>query len=185
MENSPSPPAVPDLQPVLTGPGVRLSPLRSEHWPALYAAGSDPAIWDGHPARDRWREEAFRAYFESGLASGGAFLIEELPGGAVIGSTRYYGYDPAAREIEIGWTFLIRRCWGGAVNREIKALLLAHALKFADKVVFWVAETNIRSQTALERLGAHRRPGVFVRPEGGDIPHVVYEMTAPPAPGST
>jgi RimJ/RimL family protein N-acetyltransferase len=34
-----------------------------------------------------------------------------------------------AREIEIGWTFLARRHWGGHINGEIKRLMLIHAFQ--------------------------------------------------------
>jgi RimJ/RimL family protein N-acetyltransferase len=142
-------------------------------------AASDAEIWAGHPEPDRYLPEVFRRYFDSGLASGTAFVIEDIATGEAIGSTRYHGYDPVLREIEIGWTFLVRRCWGGACNFEVKTLLVTHALTFVDTVVFWVGETNIRSQRAMERIGALRRPGLSTRPDGS-APHVVYELRRPP-----
>ena len=72
----------------------------------------------------------------------------------IIGSTRFYGYDPEKSEIEIGWTFLARKYWGGRYNGEMKELLLAHAFKFVETVVFLVGEHNIRSQRAMEKIGA-------------------------------
>ena len=72
----------------------------------------------------------------------------------IIGSTRFHGYDPEKSEIEIGWTFLARKCWGGQYNREMKQLMLAHAFKFVENVVFFVGEKNIRSQKATEKIGA-------------------------------
>ena len=72
----------------------------------------------------------------------------------IIGSTRFYGYDPEKTEIEIGWTFLARKYWGGRYNREMKELLLDHAFKFVENVVFLVGEHNIRSQKAMEKIGA-------------------------------
>ena len=72
----------------------------------------------------------------------------------IIGSTRFYGYDPEKSEIEIGWTFLARKYWGGRYNREMKELLLDHAFKFVENVVFLVGEHNIRSQRAMEKIGA-------------------------------
>ena len=72
----------------------------------------------------------------------------------IIGSTRFYGYDPEKTEIEIGWTFLARKYWGGRYNREMKELLLDHAFKFVENVVFLVGEHNIRSRKAMEKIGA-------------------------------
>jgi hypothetical protein len=50
------------------------------------------------------------------------------------------------REVEFGWTFLARSHWGGATDREVKRLMLDHALSFVDTVVFWAGETNWRLQ---------------------------------------
>jgi N-acetyltransferase len=72
----------------------------------------------------------------------------------MIGSTRFYGYDPEKSEIEIGWTFLARKYWGGRFNAEMKRLLLNHAFKFVESVVFFVGEENVRSQKAMEKIGA-------------------------------
>src|SRR5436190_1782114 len=69
-------------------------------------------------------------------------------------STNAVGYDLEKSEIEIGWTFLARKYWGGRYNGEMKELLLAHAFKFVETVVFLVGEHNIRSQRAMEKIGA-------------------------------
>ena len=71
----------------------------------------------------------------------------------IIGSTRFYGYDSEKSEIEIGWTFLARKYWGGRYNAEMKRLLLNHAFKFVETVIFLVGEENIRSQKAMEKVG--------------------------------
>ena len=56
-----------DRQPTLTGPTLRLRPLRAEDWDALYAVASDPQIWALHPAHDRWQEPVFRVFFAEAL----------------------------------------------------------------------------------------------------------------------
>ena len=61
-----------------------------------------------------------------------AFVFVERPTGRLIGSSRYYGYEPKLSEIEIGWTFVVRGHWGGATNREVKRLMLDHAFGFVD-----------------------------------------------------
>jgi RimJ/RimL family protein N-acetyltransferase len=145
-----------ELQPVLTGSLVRLRPLRPGDHDALYAVARDPLIWAQHPARDRHRPEVFRAFFEKALESGGAFLVEDAKTGAVIGSTRYYGYSAEQSEIEIGWTFLARSHWGGIHNGEMKRLMLDHAFRFVRSVVFLIGPENLRSQRAVEKIGAVR-----------------------------
>jgi RimJ/RimL family protein N-acetyltransferase len=145
-----------ELQPTLEGQLLRLRPLREDDWNALFAAASDPLIWEQHPESDRYTEPVFRRYFQGALESGGAFIVIDVKTGDVIGSTRYHGYDPEEREIEIGWTFLARAYWGGVYNREKKALLLRHAFQFVDSVVFLIGPQNIRSQRGTEKIGAVR-----------------------------
>jgi RimJ/RimL family protein N-acetyltransferase len=90
------------------------------------------------------------------MESGGAFVIIDKKTQQIIGSTRFYGHDPEKSEIEIGWTFLARNYWGGRYNRELKQLMLDHAFKFVENVVFYVGENNIRSQKATEKIGGIR-----------------------------
>ncbi|HEX2763227.1 MAG TPA: GNAT family N-acetyltransferase [Allosphingosinicella sp.] len=142
-----------EMQPVLTGEGVELRPLREEDWDALYAVASDPLIWALHPASDRWQEPVFRSFFAEAMAGGGAFAIIDPASGRIIGSTRYHGYDPERSEVEIGWTFLARSHWGGAVNREMKRLMLDHAFRFVESVLFFVGPENWRSRRAVEKIG--------------------------------
>lgn len=162
-----------ELQPRLVGKLIELRPLRTDDWEALYAAARDPLIWEQHPERDRWKEPVFRGFFSGALESGGAFAIVERATGEVIGSTRYHGHDEARSEIEIGWTFLVRRCWGGRYNREMKRMMIEHALQFVDRIVFLIGVENMRSQCAVERLGAMRE-GVVERDDRNGLPARSY-----------
>ena len=143
-----------DLQPTLKGELLELRPLATDDWEELFAVASDPLIWEQHPERDRYTEDVFKAFFKDALESGGAFVVIDCKTHRIIGSTRFHGYDREKSEIEIGWTFLARKYWGGRYNREMKQLMLAHAFKFVQSVVFLVGENNIRSQRATERIGA-------------------------------
>lgn len=161
------------LQPTLHGRLLSLRPLRPEDFSALYTAASDPLIWEQHPASDRYQEPVFRAYFRDALASGGALLATDNKDGQVIGSSRFHGYSERDREIEIGWTFLIRSHWGGLYNREMKQLMLTHAAQFVDRVLFVVGARNRRSQQAVEKLGA-RRSGTRRQADGRE--DLVYTL---------
>ena len=143
-----------DLQPNLKGDLIELRPLRPEDWDDLFAVASDPLIWKQHPESDRYKEEVFRTFFQGALESGGAFVVIDAKSKQIIGSTRFHGYDPEKSEVEIGWTFLARKYWGGRHNREMKQLMLAHAFQFVDNVVFYVGENNMRSRRATEKIGA-------------------------------
>ena len=162
-----------DLQPTLSGRLLELRPLREGDFAALHAAAADPKIWEQHPAHDRWKEDVFREFFREALACGGALIAIDAADGSVIGSSRYYGYDPGRSALEIGWTFLARRCWGGAYNGEMKDLMLAHAFRFVERVIFLVGPTNWRSQRAVEKIGG-RRTGTIAR-DGRES--VAFELT--------
>ena len=167
----------PDRQPVLEGELVRLRPSVPEDWDALFAIASDPLIWEVHPAHDRWQEPVFRAYFDAGIASGGALTIVDKATGAVIGSSRYDNYLPEADEIEIGWTYLARAYWGGTYNREIKRLMLDHIHRFVETATFTVGEGNVRSRGAMAKIGGVLRPGIEMRLMAGEMkPHVIFEI---------
>jgi RimJ/RimL family protein N-acetyltransferase len=98
----------------------------------------------------------FRPYFDSLLDSQEAVVVIDRATDEVVGVSRFHGYDPEASEVEIGWTFLARRYWGGTYNRELKNLMLAHAFRFVRTVVFLVGRENVRSQRSVEKLGAVR-----------------------------
>lgn len=143
-----------DLQPTLRGEFLTLRPLASEDFDALYAVASDPLIWEQHPDTTRHQRPVFEKFFAAALASGGTLVVTGNDSGAFIGSSRYYDWDPARREVAIGYTFLARSHWGGAANREMKRLMLDHAFRWADTVWFHVGTDNHRSRRALEKIGA-------------------------------
>jgi N-acetyltransferase len=166
-----------ELQPILKGELIELRPLTPEDWDDLFGVASDPLIWEQHPESDRYKENVFKIFFREALESGGAFVVIDKKSQQVIGSTRFYGYNPDKSEIEIGWTFLARRYWGGRYNREMKQLLLAHAFKFVESVVFFVGPNNFRSQKAMEKIGGIRK-GIVKRVYGNHPPtlNVKYVM---------
>ena len=143
-----------DLQPNLKGELIELRPLTPEDWDDLFAIASDPLIWEQHPESDRYKEDVFKVFFKDALESGGAFVVIDSKNKRIIGSTRFHGYEPEKSEIEIGWTFLARKYWGGRHNWEMKQLMLAHAFQFVNNGVFYVGENNMRSRRATEKIGA-------------------------------
>jgi RimJ/RimL family protein N-acetyltransferase len=169
-----------DLQPHLVGDLLEVRPLKSEDWESLFAVASDPLIWEQHPAHDRYQEEVFKEFFRDALESRGALVVIDKKTQEVIGSSRYFGFKASQREIEIGWTFLGRSHWGGNYNGELKRLMLDHAFKFVESVVFLIGLTNVRSQRALEKIGGvltERREQSNLH--GKIVEHVVYQIKKP------
>ena len=171
-----------ELQPVLKGELIQLRPLRFEDWNDLFAVAADPLIWEQHPESDRYKEDVFKVFFKDALESGGAFVVIDTKSKRIIGSTRFHGYNPEKSEVEIGWTFLARKCWGGRYNREMKQLMLAHAFQFVENVVFFVGENNIRSRKATEKIGAIKS-GMMQKIYGNrpPSPNVRYVIRKPKA----
>jgi RimJ/RimL family protein N-acetyltransferase len=164
-----------DLQPILKGELLKLRPLRIEDYHDLYAVAADPLIWEQHPINDRYKEEVFKLFFREALKSGGALIAINSNDSQVIGSSRFHGYDKEKSEIEIGWTFLARSHWGGIYNREMKQLMLRHAFRFVNSVVFLVGPQNLRSQRAVEKIGGIRAGS---RLDGSGQNSFVYQITA-------
>lgn len=163
-----------DPQPTLTGEHLVVRPLVADDLDAQYAAASDPLVWEQHPARNRHERQVFEEFFAANLASGGALAVCTHDG-RVIGGSRYADWGAPdstgqGTSVEIGWTFLCRDHWGDGTNRELKQLMIDHALGSIDTVRFRIGEHNMRSRRAVEKLG-----GRLV----GDAPdhHVVYELT--------
>lgn len=143
-----------NLQPILESELVQLAPLKAEDFESLYEVASDPLIWEQHQDNKRYTLEGFTKFFEGGMQSKGAFLIWDKISKTIIGSSRYKIIDAEIGVIEIGWTFLARKYWGGTYNKAVKKLMINHALKEAECVVFYVDKSNFRSQNALLKLGA-------------------------------
>jgi RimJ/RimL family protein N-acetyltransferase len=164
-----------DPQPVLKGQLLELRPLRPGDFDDLFAVAADPLIWEQHPAQDRYQPEGFRSFFREALESGGTLIALDTRDGKIIGSSRFHAYNEDRSEVEIGWTFLARSHWGGRYNGEMKRLMLQHAFKFVDRVVFLVGVNNFRSQRAVAKIG-----GVPVgsRPDANGRDSIVYEITA-------
>jgi RimJ/RimL family protein N-acetyltransferase len=165
-----------EFQPTLEDSELVLRPLRADDFDALFAVASDPELWAQHPARNRYRHDVFVEFFEAAMRSGGAFAIIEKKTDKIIGSSRYYDLRVDAGEIEIGWTFISRLHWGSGTNAAVKKLMLSHAFKFVDTVIFLVGSTNLRSRRAVEKLGA------VVRDENAihdGAAHVVYALKRP------
>jgi RimJ/RimL family protein N-acetyltransferase len=163
-----------DLQPTLAGTHITLRPLTVEDFEELFAAASDPLIWAQHPDPGRGTREGFPLFFDVALKSKGCLVALDAARRSVIGWSRYSNYAPGER-ITVGYTFLVRSHWGGATNAEMKRLMLRHAFTDVQEVLFTVAERNVRSRRAVEKLGAELA-GTEDEPRWGQI-HVTYRLT--------
>ena len=154
---------------------IVIRPLTEDYFEQLFEVGSDPLIWEVHPAKDRYKKEVFKTYFDGAVASKSSFLVFDKATGDLIGSTRYYNYQPELSRIAIGYTFLARKYWGGSYNKSMKTLLLDYAFKYVNSVVFHVGMENIRSQKAMVKIGG-KKIGEMDFASSGQLTHYEYEI---------
>jgi RimJ/RimL family protein N-acetyltransferase len=145
---------------VLQGKTVRLEPLCQEHAQGLYGRGRFEPDWVYMPRACFVDTADVRHWIDEALAmpEQQAFAIVEMSRGRVAGSTRLLNIRPAHRSLEIGWTWLGQDYQNTTVNTETKLLLMTHAFERLScvRVEFKTDSRNLRSQRALERIGATR-----------------------------
>lgn len=156
---------------------VRLRLLKDSDFEELYTIASDPLIWEQHPEKERYKREIFRKYFESAIESKAAYLIFDVANDELIGCSRFYNYDADDNSVAVGYTFLIRRCWGGTYNRACKKLMLEHAFEHVEKVYLHIGPNNLRSQKAALKIGAETDGSTLASPNGSPDPNLVFSLT--------
>jgi RimJ/RimL family protein N-acetyltransferase len=124
---------------------------------------------------EHWISKALKG-LKAGTAL--AFVIVDLATQRIVGSTRYFDFSQRNRGVEIGSTWLSPSVWRTGVNTECKYLLLRHAFETLEmiRVQLKTHHLNVRSQNAIERIGATRE-GVLrnhvIMPDGS-YRHSVY-----------
>ena len=167
-----------NIQPILENERVFLYPLQEKDFEALYVVASDPKIWEQHPDNERWKKEVFKIFFDKAIQSKGAFKIVDKETGKIIGSTRMYDYNEQQNSIFIGYTFYEVTYWGKGINQLVKATMLDYILEFVSKVHFYIGVNNIRSQIAIERIGANKIKEEEVTYPNGEIRlNFLYEIS--------
>ena len=144
-----------DLQPTyLKNDSIFLQPLNPNDFEALFKVASDPLIWEQHPNKNRYQREVFEVFFEGAILSKGAFMVYDTNTKALIGSSRFYDYNKAENCITIGYTFIAKAYWGKLCNKALKGIMLNYAFKHVNTVLFYIGSNNIRSQKAIQKIGA-------------------------------
>ena len=171
----------------LSARGITLVPLDASHEAGLRAAAADGALWNIRVTSVPEPEQTLK-YIEDALqmrADGNrfAFAVTDTASGEVLGTTSYHDTMPAARRVEIGYTWYAKRVQRSHVNTTCKLLMLQHAFDtLACKVVGWRTDNfNFASQAAIERLGA-QKDGVIrghaMRRDGTIRDTVMYSLRA-------
>ena len=145
----------------LIGHSVYLERIEQSHVAPLRQIGKDERIWEFTKTIliNNLYEDQFNQYISAALPPNPTvqgFIIRQVNDHSLLGTTRFYDIDEKNKRLNIGYTWYIPSVWGKAHNKECKLLLLQYVfeeLKF-NRVGFEVAHQNIRSQKALEKIGA-------------------------------
>lgn len=166
-----------NLQPeILEDEITKLIPLQENHFEELYKIASDPLIWEQHPMKERYKREVFQSFFETAINAKSSFLILDKQTNEIMGTTRFYDYNPEKSSVAIGYTFIARKFWGGPYNKSSKKLLIDYAFKHVDSILFHIGVENFRSQKAVLKLGAVKINTMVVNNNGVNLPHFEYEL---------
>lgn len=177
------------VQPVtLVGQGVRLEPLSEAHTAGLARIGLEQDIW-GYMRYGLIQTEADLHNWVLDILNRQAagndlpFTVIAQATGQPAGCTRYMNIERENRSVEIGGTWYGLAYQRTFVNTESKYLLLRHAFDTLGciRVHFKTDLRNVRSQQAIERLGAIRE-GVLrdhvILPDGYIRSSVIYSILA-------
>lgn len=169
----------------LAGNVIRLAPLTEEHKPELMKLLHHPLIWE-YTWRQISTEEEAGQLVDTALANQAAgkdipYVMVEQTSGRIVGTTRLMHLDRRHLNAEIGCTWISPEHWRTAVNTESKLLLLQYAFEVLGliRVDFSIVSHNLRSQQAIERIGAVRE-GVLrkhrITAHGTVMDNVLYSI---------
>jgi len=165
---------------VLAGRFVRLEPLDERHRDDLLAAAAEEPVTFRYMGADlSIGEAAWPAYLADALRLDYvAWATVDAASGRAVGSTRFGDIAPDHGRVEIGWTWIAPSHQRSATNTEAKLLQLGYAFDElgATRVALKTDGRNLRSQAAIERLGAQREGTLrrHMRMPDGFIRDTVY-----------
>ncbi len=171
---------------VLNGKYVRLEPMTEDHIPGLAEVGVGQTFWDfmlygRMDSLEDMRNWVMDILSRAEKGTDLPFVAIHLASGKVAGATRYLNIMPKDRGLEIGGTWYGTDYQRTPVNTECKYLLLTHAFERLGciRVQLKTDLRNVRSQNAIERIGA-KREGILrnhmILPSGQFRDSVFYSI---------
>lgn len=144
----------------LRGHTVALEPMAIEHIDSLNQAAADGELWNLNytsvPTAEAMQDMVDSALKQRSDGNELPFVVRRLSDQKIVGSTRYYLIEPMHRNLSIGYTWYAQSAQRTSINTECKLLLLTYAFETLKCIsVQWhTDDQNIRSQQAIQRLGA-------------------------------
>lgn len=148
---------------VLQGYSVRLAPVDESHLDQLSLWSAEEDIWRYMTFAHLASREELQAWISTAMQANERgtemnFAIIDEASRSAIGTTSFYRVVPEHKRIELGKTWLGAPYRRTHINTAAKYLLLHHAFEtlLANRVELNTDARNLRSQRAMERLGAVR-----------------------------
>ncbi len=145
----------------LVGQHVCLVPPDLKYVDDLVEAAQPNEIWEYIATAPGQSREEMSAWINEAIneTQNGTriwFIIIRKSDERAIGATSFMDIHPKDRNLEIGGTWLTPSAWRTPINTECKYLLLKHAFETLGclRVQLKTDARNIRSQRAIERIGA-------------------------------
>jgi N-acetyltransferase len=147
----------------LVGQHVRLEPIHQAHVPGLFDAGQHAEDWvylpiPGFASIRETEEWVGQAIHLAQLGQQYTYVLVDPVHQHIMGSTRFLNIRAKHGGLEIGYSWLGHQFQRTSVNTETKFLLLKQAFEVmnAIRVELKTDSRNLRSQLAIERIGATR-----------------------------
>lgn len=164
-----------DQEIILENDRARLEPLTEKHFDALMAISlSNNDIWKFTLA-NIIDEKSFTTYFNTALKerenkASYPFAMFDKNENRYVGCTRYANISFKDKRLEIGWTWIDPLLQGSGINKHNKFLMLQFAFETLNlnRVELKTAGTNLKSQRAMEKIGAVRE-GVLRKHSINDV----------------
>jgi RimJ/RimL family protein N-acetyltransferase len=146
---------------VLEGNHVKLIPLVMGHAEELWVSARNEDLWEHYTFRKMESFDKFKDFLSGSLkeadsGKGFTFTIINKATGKMVGGTSFLDIQSASRSLEIGRTWLTKELHGTGFNAECKFLLLRYCFEELKliRVFFKTDSNNLRSQKAMEKIGA-------------------------------
>ncbi len=165
---------------------VILRPMEEADVDGIFQVATNPEIWSYMSITIETLEDA-KKYVADALSKKERgvefpFVIIDPYTNGIIGSTKFMDIDLKHKRLEIGFTWLTPTYWRTAINTNCKYLLLQYCFEVLqlNRVQIKTDHENLRSQKAIERIGAQKE-GVLrnhmVRKDGTIRHTVMYSVT--------
>nr|WP_106779742.1 GNAT family N-acetyltransferase [Lysinibacillus timonensis] len=171
----------------LGNPIVKLKPMELNDVEGILDVACFDEIWTHMSITINNKQDALK-YIENALnlRESGAeypFVIIDAKTNKIVGATRLMDINKQHKRGEIGFTWLTPAYWKTAINTNCKYLLLEYCFEVLHwkRVQIKTDHENIRSQRAIERIGAQKE-GILrnhmIRKDGTTRHTVMYSVTS-------